>query len=220
MLLLILSLKMGGALLSSRWIWRGWRRDAEPWWSVWWPSRNSLWKSESQHMIMMMMRMMGKTMMAVMSKKHAKWNSKPSHLQQQKVDEFKRHTKGKPLIPNWLTFEIMFNKESVIGSIGSWIIPKEASMSRTWGLIYQKYGDCTMIAWWVWWHPLFSAWLTTDNAHICNIEWIVLRDVWNLMKKYFLSASDDFHRTIRQQRWSKSHPYSLIGQIHLWEFVR
>ena len=55
----------------------------------------------------------------------------------------------------------------------------------------------------------------------------MLRDVWNLnigaahvMKKYFLSASDDFHRMIRQQRWSKSHPYSLIGQIHLWEFVR
>ena len=51
MLLLILSLKMG-PLLSSRWIWRGWRRDAEPWWSVWWPSRNSLWKSKSQHMMM------------------------------------------------------------------------------------------------------------------------------------------------------------------------
>ena len=81
---------------------------------------------------------------------------KSHHLQQQKVDEFKRHTKGKPSIPNWFTFEILLNKESVIGSIGSWIIPKEASMSRTWGLIYQKYGDCTMIAWWVWWHPFFQ----------------------------------------------------------------
>ena len=72
--------------------------------------------------------------------------------------------------------------------------------------------------------PLFSAWLPLTThilailKKLCSEMYGTLNiDAAHVMKKHFLSAaSDDF----RQQHWSKSHPYSLIGQIHLWEFVR
>ena len=109
-----------------------------------------------------------------------------------------------------------------------WIIPKEASMSRELGTylsIVRRLHHDSMVSLVT---PLFSAWLPLTThilailKKLCSEMYGTLNiDAAHVMKKHFLSAaSDDFHRTIRQQHWSKSHPYSLIGQIHLWEFVR
>ena len=80
-----------------------------------------------------------------------------------------------------------------------WIIPKEASMSRELGTylsIVRRLHHDSMVSLVT---PLFFSMVTPDNAHIGNIEKIMLRDVWNL--KHRCSTRDEETLFVSSLRW-------------------